>query len=85
MYPSTTTPRAVSLLHSPVSDIDEPATEGSDDIVPGASFTFLGGADIECWGARREHKTSAVVWQAVEHTYPRGKYVVAPYEIEMVE
>jgi len=34
----------------------------AEDIVPSAFFTPLGGANIVCWGAGREHDQIGVVW-----------------------
>ena len=42
--------------------VNEPATEGGEDIVPGTLLTLLGGSNKQCWGVGREHKQSDVVW-----------------------
>jgi len=55
-------PRQVPLLlHSPEGAL------GREDVVPGAFFTILGGADIVCWG---EHRQTGIVVIGSGHAKP---------------
>ena len=63
--PSTTKPFLGGRgTHADVPSHSIPATKGGEDIILGAFFTVLWGADIMCWGAGRGRKQTGCCWRA---------------------